>query len=451
MAVSLSQFYQELYAEHLEEAAYLYECLTPWRLDPEGSWQDCLDLEERFEAHLDALVIGGKTARTFLMDTLEDADPGTLFTITCVLCRHKDAAAIGQIWETLIGDPEEKSAGSSEDKQDEEEQEEEPDEELIAKLQAISLALRQEYPTKWRPRLAKLLNTQHRNLLPIIAETACENDSIDLQSAANLLANTPSWHRPKAIRLLGDSGQPEMIDLISPLLRHENIDLRKEAAIALLKLGSPEVLPLLQNDIESYALPLALAGDHASITKLIENLKPEEATEEQLYALGLSGELSAVKPLVLAMYNEELAPAAATACQLILGANLYGDVFIKEEFAEEDLFPEELESFQKGESPKHPAGQDYGENMEIINPDPEVWRNWLRENRGGFDIQQCYVLGHPQSKQALVSALGFARLPPALRQGIADRLAIHHKISLKSFSITDPVRRQLRWLTSISA
>ncbi|OZG70949.1 hypothetical protein BTA51_22855 [Hahella sp. CCB-MM4] len=445
MAVSLSQFYQELYVEHLEEAAYLYDCLAPWRDDPEGSWQDCSDLEARLEAHIDALVIGDQTAEDIFIEMLDDADAGTIFTITCVLCRRRRTAAIGQVWEVLAGNPEDKPAN------DGGEPEEEPDEELIAKLQAVSLALVQEYPRKLHSRLAKLLNSRHSNLLPMVAEAACRTDYVDTKGAENLLANSPSWYLPEAVRLLGNNGLPGLNDLISPLLQHNNPTVRQEAAIALLKLGSAEVIPLMQNELETFALPLALAGDHASIQSLIDNLSPEQASVEQLYVLGLSGELSAVKPLVLAMYNEELAPVAATACQLILGANLYGEVFVKETFSEEDLFPEELESFKKGESPKHPAGQDYGENMEVINPDPEVWRAWLRENRGGFDLQHSYVLGQVLSKQALLHAIVFPRLPSELRRRLADKLAIQFKIPVKSFSVRDPVRYQVKWWNSITA
>ncbi len=434
MPVSQTQFYQELYLEHLEEATYLYESLNPWRDDPEGSWQDCAELEARLEAHIDALVIADKAAEAMMLETLEDAEPGMLYAITVTFCRRELQPLIAQVWEALVGVPEKGEATPAEPEED-------PD--LPPKLKAVSDALQHGYPAKWRSGLTKLLNSRHSNLLPIVATTACRAGVIGPEAARNLLSHSPNWFLATAIRLLGDSGQSELANLLTKYLQHQDGMVKREAAIALLKLGSQEVLPLLFNDLPCFCLPIALSGNIEAIGKLIESINPEQASADQLVALGLSCDLSAVKPLVMAMYNEELAPAAAQACQLILGAHLFGEVFVAETFTEDELFPQEIEAFKEGNAPQHPAGKDFGENMELLSADPEAWRSWLREHRGAFDIQQRYILGQPLSQNALVQALKFPRMPSQLRIGIADRLAIQFKHPGKDFSVDDQVHRQI--------
>ena len=54
---SASDFETELYQEHLEEASFLYEQRLTLFDDIEITWLDIEDFEERFEAHIDALVV----------------------------------------------------------------------------------------------------------------------------------------------------------------------------------------------------------------------------------------------------------------------------------------------------------------------------------------------------------------------------------------------------------
>ena len=55
MALHAKDFREELYVEHLEEAAYLYETRCHWLIDADVSWLDLEENDTRIEAHLDAL------------------------------------------------------------------------------------------------------------------------------------------------------------------------------------------------------------------------------------------------------------------------------------------------------------------------------------------------------------------------------------------------------------
>ena len=52
------RFHTELYQEFLEEASFLYEQRLVLLDDPEITWKDIGEFEKRFEAQIDALVVG---------------------------------------------------------------------------------------------------------------------------------------------------------------------------------------------------------------------------------------------------------------------------------------------------------------------------------------------------------------------------------------------------------
>ena len=436
MAVSLKQFYEELYEEHLEEGAYLYDNLQPWREDPEGSWTDCAELEARLEAHIDALVIGEDCAKKVLRARIDDAEAGDLFVITCVFCRFGTLTEVNAIWESLIGSPEELKQTSKK-----EGEEEETDPEDIAKINAVAYALRLEYPEPSRAKLPRLLESPHGSLFPIIASSVDELTGFTTKSAKNLLHRSPLWYLPEAARLLGNAGNQQFIPLLEPLLNHKDAAVKKEAAIALLKLGHFDIVPLLLEQPDIYAIPLAFSGDRQGIKILLDAANTESPATDVLYALGFSGQLAAVKPLVLAMSNEDKALAAANAAQLILATNLVETEFTEEKFEQEDLFEEELEAFSRGEMPRHPSGEAYGESIEKIVTDPERWREWLRKHRKGFDTPHCYRLGEPLSPKSICRSLYQPEIPFELRRYIHDELTIRFRLNIP-FTVFDPVDRQ---------
>ena len=50
-------FSSKLYLEHLEEASFLYEQRLDLLDDPELTWRDIEDFEDRFEPHIAGLVV----------------------------------------------------------------------------------------------------------------------------------------------------------------------------------------------------------------------------------------------------------------------------------------------------------------------------------------------------------------------------------------------------------
>ena len=88
MATTIREFNVELYREHLEEASFLYEQRLAYLHDPEVNWPDLRDWEERFEAHIDALVVGGELALEVCRQQAAAGDAGEMHAALRVLCRQ---------------------------------------------------------------------------------------------------------------------------------------------------------------------------------------------------------------------------------------------------------------------------------------------------------------------------------------------------------------------------
>jgi len=77
----------DILEEHIEEAAFMYECRNRSFVDPELSWQDLLDYEQRMLPHLEALTLGGFNSAKLLKDRLtlgEDEEPGETFVASYI-------------------------------------------------------------------------------------------------------------------------------------------------------------------------------------------------------------------------------------------------------------------------------------------------------------------------------------------------------------------------------
>jgi len=81
-------FSRNLYLEHLEEASLLYEYRMSLSDYSEESDQDKEDTEERFEAHIDALVIGSDIAIDVCRQQISEGEYEALYPSICLFCRQ---------------------------------------------------------------------------------------------------------------------------------------------------------------------------------------------------------------------------------------------------------------------------------------------------------------------------------------------------------------------------
>jgi len=59
---AIAAFAAGIYQDHLSEASFLYEQRLSLLDDPELTWKALGDFEDRFEAHIDGLVVGENLA-----------------------------------------------------------------------------------------------------------------------------------------------------------------------------------------------------------------------------------------------------------------------------------------------------------------------------------------------------------------------------------------------------
>jgi hypothetical protein len=90
-----------LYQEHLEEASFLYEQGLALLDDPEITWKDIGEFEERFEAHIDALVVGEDLALKVCRTQAREGDFGELHAAVRVFCRQNKGDYVAETWRDL--------------------------------------------------------------------------------------------------------------------------------------------------------------------------------------------------------------------------------------------------------------------------------------------------------------------------------------------------------------
>ena len=82
------QFRSSFYIEYIEEAAFLYEQRLSLFNDTEITWKDLKGFEERFEAHIDALMVGEGPALDVCRTKVLEGDLGELHAAIRVFCRQ---------------------------------------------------------------------------------------------------------------------------------------------------------------------------------------------------------------------------------------------------------------------------------------------------------------------------------------------------------------------------
>ncbi|MCK5509131.1 MAG: HEAT repeat domain-containing protein, partial [Desulfobacterales bacterium] len=353
----------ELYREHLEEASFLYEQRLILFDDPEITWFDIEDFEERFEAHIDALVVGEEPALNVCKTQAMEGDFGELHAAVRVFCRQNRLDFVQECLEAL--DPED-----------------------TERVQAISDALNHELPAEWRDEFIRILSEGDQKLIPVFAKLI----GYRRLSSGNELLQALQQNSSQAVsNIIWSIGrvreQYARTLLFNKYLKHEDESVCSATALALLRIGDPQTSDHCLHSVHSGnwpLLPFGLGGSRSAAAVLIESATNNKASADCLIALGLLGNISAVDTLLSGLGNADFARSAAIAFNLITGAGIYEEVFIPEEIDEDELFEEELEKLKRGES-LYPPGEEPGTTITRISQKPEDWQKWWAENKSHFN------------------------------------------------------------------
>ena len=405
MAVSIKEFNIELYQEHLEEASFIYEQRLSLLDDPEITWKDMGEFEDRFEAHIDALVVGENLALGVCRTQAKEGDFGELHAAVRVFCRQNKEDFVAEAWRKL--DPED-----------------------AERAKAISDALKDECPVNWQETLTQIFLRDYVILIPVVAPVFGYRRYKAEEALLQALNKAPANVLPAVIWALGRVGGQATHASLLPLLDHLNDSVRKAAAESLLRFGESQVVTrsISRARLDSWPVTaVGLGGGRNAINVLLERAKRGDANNDCLIAMGLLGELSALKVLHSSLENKALARAAATGLYLITGAEIYEEVYVPEEVDEDELFEEELDTYRKeGKAPTKPDGQPFGENIRRLTQNPNDWISWLHENKTRFNANIRYRLGKPYSPACLFETLLSETSPYSARQLAIEELKIRY-------------------------
>jgi len=406
MTQTILDFETELYQEHLEEASFLYEQRLTLFDDPEITWPDIEDFEERFEAHIDALVVGEEPALNVCKAQAIEGDFGELHAAVRVFCRQNRLDFVQECLEAL--DPED-----------------------TERVQAISDALNHELSAEWRDEFIRILSEADQRLIPVAAKLIGYRR---LSSGKELLHALQQNNSQAVSNIIWSIGrvreQYARALLFNKYLKHEDESVCSATALALLRIGDPQTLDHCLHSTHSGnwpLLPLGLGGSRSTAAVLIESATNNKTSADCLIALGLLGDVSAVETLLSDLGNADLAESAAMALNLITGAEIYEEVFIPEEIDEDELFEEELEKLKRGES-LYPPGEEPGTTITRLSQKLEDWQNWWVENKSHFIPGISYRNGKPYSPACLLENLESEKSPRIVRQMAYEELVIRYGI-----------------------
>lgn len=422
----MREFLIDLYEEHLEEASFLYHQCRHLRRDLEMPWTGVQAFEQRLEAHLDGLVIGGDLALEVCQKKAPDADAGELFAIVAVYCRQGRAPLLAELFKNL-------QAGDD------------------ARLQAVADALSLEMPQAWQSHAARALAQDSPVLTPLLAAVSARRRwAVDGVFARLLPAATPEA-LPGLLQLcgrVGPSADAQDRQVVRGCLDKPDADVRAAAWQAALRMRDGDAILRTRTPNQQEGLPalaMGLAADRQATLALVERLTQEGVMEDAIMALGLLGDLGAVRPLMRCLGIGDRAEHAAMALHVITGAPLYEEVFVPDEPAEDELLEQEKLDYRAGgQLPKRGDGKTFGSTVRRLSQEPGQWEAWLGANASRFAAGVRYRMGHPLDPGVLLSCLAAPAYPKPYRAVLADELAVRYRIDLP-FDV-DMLVSQQSWL-----
>jgi uncharacterized protein (TIGR02270 family) len=409
------------YSDFLEEASFLYEYRLNLFDDPEITWLDIEDIENRFESHIDGLVVGGDPALEICRQQVSEGDPGELHAAVRIFCRQNRKDLVFETLELL--DPED-----------------------AEKLSAVADALKEELPDSWQAEFLQLLSTEDQKLISVVAEVAGYRRLPAGQMLLAILPECKPVSLPNVIRALGRLGEKDDAALLSGYLQHDDKAVCAAAAMTLLRMGDQQAVSYCLSAVESKhwpLIPLALGCGPSAVPVILQKASVEDIHPDCLIALGLAGDITAIEVLIYWLNNERTADTAAISLNLITGANLYEKAFIPEAFEEDELFEDEVEDFKEGKVPKHPDGEPFGSIITRTSQNPEDWLSWWGKNNSRFSPQILYRNGKPYSPVCLLENLQYEFMPHIFRLLAYEELVIRYGVDIP-FATDMAVKRQKR-------
>lgn len=420
-----SPFAAELYAEHLEEASFLYEQRGTLFHDPEISWLDIGDFEDRFETHVDALVEGGAAALYVCQQQLMEGDAGELHAAMRVFCRQKRLDLIRNALDKL-------------DLEDNE------------RVMAVRIALKQEWPEEWHGVLSDMLREVPEKSIAVMPAVAGFKRIPAEGALLFVLPICPDCVLYPQIKSMGRLQTRSAQTALYKHLKHKDVGIQGVAALGLSRMGVSLTAEIPENldPLEFWQLMyIALAGGPGYVSPLLSRMESNADGADDALALGVLGDPQTIEALIQFIFKQEEAESIALALNLITGADLFEEVFVPDPIDEDELFDEEIEKLNRGE-PLFVPGEEPGTTLVQLTRDPQKWVFWWQQNRSRFEPGVRYRNGKPYHPSCLLDNLRSEKSPVLVRQIAYEELVVRYGMDIP-FETDMTVRDQLRALEQI--
>lgn len=370
---------RDVVEEHAEEAAFLWQLRAAAVGEPHYSLRDLINLDNRVEAHLDALRINGDVGREMCMAALDGGQAGEVFAATVLASQDGDEARIQQLVEAGAASPE-MSRG------------------MISALGWLPY----EQASK---RIKGLLPAKSSDLRRIgIAAAAIHRRNPGPALLAAFGADDPTL-KARSFRAAGELGFVDSHITLRSNLKSKDPTVRFWAAWSnALLIGHKDAVGYLQTTAEA-GEPLAERAAQMAMRRLAPNdakiwlkrlVKDLGQKRIAVIAAGAFADPEAIPFLIDQMKVPKLARVAGESFSLITGANI----------AYEHLDGEKPEGFEAGPT-ENPEDEDVAMDADpnLAWPDPALIQKWWNARQGSFTKGTRYLLGQPVTPESLRLAL----------------------------------------------
>ncbi len=412
-------FSKELYREHLEEAAFLYDSRRYLMARPDFPWVKMADIEDRLEAHLDGLICGGDGALAVCAERIAKGDPDEGYAAMRVFARHNRLDLIRQALETLA--PCDVDRGG-----------------------AYAVALAQSPPKDLDcDALLSLMQIKpFGGVAPLVIGRARMTGFRECLAHEHCLELSALAALCFAVGRLRDFKNAPLTDRAYATGKDA---LMAAYAVSRLFLGRPEAIQMcLEAALQEKAWPFTWLGLSAGawcaeeLRKMfIRAYSPKKEALPCLEAIGLLGDPDSIDFLIGRLNDPKSAADAARGLQWMTGAGLYEEAFIPDPIDEAELYDDELERLHRGE-PVYPPGEAPGKTVTRLSQKAQDWQNWLKAQAKRFTPGLHYRHGRLFSPACLWDTLRAAGASAIDRQVAKDELAIRYVLN-PPFETDDPV------------
>ncbi|MCC7155136.1 MAG: TIGR02270 family protein [Bryobacterales bacterium] len=420
--------------EHFEEAEFLFEQWEGALRSPKYNLTELgATLEQRLEAHLDALLVGGPSVAERVLDPeLANADEPVRATVAALaLLLNEEAESAGRVIDTALH-----TDGPLQ----------------VALARALALAsvepldrmlLERFRASRTEPERAVLLGILTSRGMDVgdLLRRCFESDDQRLVGAA--------------LDSAGRFGRREIIAVAERHLRSDHPRLRASAIKASLALGSRVAWQLCRElaqdpniDDPDLMLLIAILGPPADHQILYSRLENSASVERILWTLGFCGTAQAGNACLtrLESKDERVAKAAAEAMAWIGGFD-----FNDERFQESPPEPSEDETLPSLEGDDLDVDLDLDGFDDLPTPNRAAITQWWKENSDRLAATQRNLLGCSHSPGTVIHALDVG--PLWRRHGVALELDIRSggELHVSTDAFSSRQRRQIETLARMSA